>query len=125
MKKLILALTLVTCSSVALAASAALCSAGPTPAGNVTGATDGTTFVRATFAPTCSPNTVMIYEQDTGKLWAAAASTKGQSFFGSSTNGGSVGSLGQCNTGKTCGDAAAVKTKLETPLTAAAALGNT
>ena len=124
MKKTILTMALFAFSTVAMAQTT-VCSASGTPAANVIGATDGSLFVRATFAPTCSPNTVMQYQQDTGKLWAASASVKGQTFYGASTNGGSVGSLGACNSNKTCGTASEVEGKLTTPLAAAEKLGNT
>lgn len=127
MKKLIFTLALAACSSAAMAAATNICLSDSKPKANVAGLTDGTLFVRATFAPTCSPNTVMSYDQDSSKLWAAAASVKGQNIYGSSTNGGSVGSLGACNSNKTCGEPATVKGVVEgaNGLTKAATLGNT
>lgn len=126
MKKLAFGFALAAMSSVALAQTT-ICLATGAPAANVDGAPDGNTFVRATFAPTCGANTVMVYQQDTGKLWAASASSKGQSFFGASTNGGSVGNIGPCNAGKTCGVPATVASNLagNAALGKAATLGNT
>lgn len=123
MKKLIIALAIGACSSAAMAATTDVCSAG-TPF-NVVGATDGTKFVRVTFAPTCSTNTVMVGDDDGTKYWGASASVKGQSIFGASTNGGSVPNLGQCNAGKACGATAATKTAVSAQMNAAATLGNT
>jgi hypothetical protein len=124
MKKIIIALALAASSSVAMAAVTTVCNATPTPT-NVPGRTDGTLFVRATFAPTCSTNTIMQVDDDGTKVWGASASIKGQSVFGGSTNGGSVGKLANCNAGKACGTAAATTTTVSGQMTAAAALGNT
>lgn len=123
MKKLIIALALGACTSGAMAATTDVCAAG-TPS-NVVGATDGTKFVRVTFAPTCSTNTVMVGDDDGTKYWGTSASVKGQSIFGASTNGGSVPNMGQCNSGKACGATAATRTAITAKMTDAAALGNT
>ncbi len=123
MKKTIIALALAACSSFAMAAATQVCTNG-TPT-NVPGATDGTLFVRVIFAPTCSTNTIMVQDDDGTKVWAGAASSKGQSLFGGSTNGGSVGNLGQCNLGKACGTPAATKTAVDGIMNTAKGLGNT
>ena len=123
MKKMIIALALVASSSVVMAANLTVCSVGTST--NVPGATDGSKFVRVTFAPTCSTNTVVVVDDDGTKVWGASASVKGQSLFGGSTNGGSVGNMGPCNNGKACGATEATTTAVQGKMTAAAALGNT
>ena len=121
MKKIIIALALAACSSVSMAATTA-CNVGIQQ--NVPGATDGSKFVRVQFAPTCSTNTYMTVDDDGTKVWGASASVKGQSVFGGSTNGGSVGNMGPCNSGKACGPTNAASS-VSTTMTAAALLGNT
>jgi hypothetical protein len=123
MKKLIIALVLGACGSVAMAATTDVCSVGT--ASNVVGSTDGSKFIRVTFAPTCSTNTVIVGDDDGTKYWGTSASVKGQSIFGASTNGGSAGNLGACNSGKACGTAAATKTAITAQMATAATLGNT
>ena len=123
MKKIIIALVLGVSSSFAMAAETTVCNNG-TPT-NVPGATDGTLFVRVTFSPTCSTNTVMTQDDDGTKVWATAASSKGQSVFGGSTNGGSIANMGACNAGKACGTPAATLTTIKTKMAAAGAFGNT
>lgn len=125
MKKTLIALAFGLCSSFAMAAPTLVCNNSSTPSANVPGATDGSLFVRVTFAPTCSTNTVLVQDDDGTKVWAGSASSKGQSLFGGSTNGGSVGNMGQCNSGKACGTAGATKTAVDGIMTAAKALGNT
>ena len=125
MKKIIIALALAACSSVTIAATSelAVCTAS-TPV-NVPGTQDGTLFVRTTFAPTCSVNSIVVVNDDAIKVWATGASIKGQSIFGGSTNGGTVGNMGPCNSGKACGTAADTTTAVKTKTTAAGALGST
>lgn len=125
MKKTIIALAFGLCSSFAMAGNTQVCYNSGTPKANVPGAADGSLFVRVTFAPTCSTNTIMVQDDDGTKVWAAAASSKGQSLFGGSTNGGSVGNMGACNGGKACGTPDATNTAVEGKMTAAKALGNT
>jgi hypothetical protein len=109
-------------SSVTMAQTV-ICSATGTPIVTIPGSSDGSTFVRTTFNPTCSPSTHMIFQQDSAALWAAAASSKGGNTFGGSTNGGSVKALGPCNTGKTCGTTA--PTDAAARLAAAKIIGDT
>jgi hypothetical protein len=123
MKKILIALALATCGSVAMAATTDVCVAGTVT--NVAGATDGTKFVRTTFAPTCGGNTVIVADDDGTKVWGTSASVKGQSIFGASTNGGAVTNYGYCNSGKACGAAAATKTAITAQMASAATLGNT
>jgi hypothetical protein len=123
MKKIIIALALAACGSVAMAATTDVCVAGTVT--NIAGATDGSRFVRTLFAPTCGGNTVIVADDDGTKFWGTSASVKGQSMFGGSTNGGAVGNLGACNSGKACGTTAATKTAITAQMAAAAALGNT
>jgi hypothetical protein len=124
MKKLIIALVLGACGSAAMAATTDVCAPGSPPF-NVIGAVDGSKFIRVTFAPTCSTNTVMVGDDDGTKYWGTSGSVKGQSIFGASTNGGSAGNMGPCNAGKACGTTAATKTAITGKMTDAAALGNT
>lgn len=123
MKKLIIALALAACGTVAMAATTDVCVAGTVT--NIAGATDGSKFVRTLFAPTCGANTVIVADDDGTKFWGTSASIKGQSIFGGSTNGGAVSKFADCNAGKACGTAAATKTAITGQMTAAAALGNT
>jgi hypothetical protein len=122
-KKIIIALALAACGSAAMAATTDVCVAGTRT--NITGATDGTRFVRATFAPTCGSNSVIVADDDGTKFWGTSASVKGQTMYGASTNGGAVTSYGYCNAGKACGAATATKTAITAQMANAAALGNT
>lgn len=129
MNKLIFGALLGICATGAFAqvAGQQVCAAaGQGGATNVSGSTNGNLFVRVAFTATCSTNTVVVYSDDGTKVWAAGASTKGQSGFGGSTNGGSVSNVGLCNANKACGTAAATLAYVgAAPLTAAAAMGNT
>ena len=126
MKKIIVALALAVCSSVSMAQTVTTaCSPGNTTVVNVPGKQDGTLFVRTTFAPTCSANSVVQVSDDAVKVWGVSASVKGQSIFGGSTNGGTVGNLGPCNSGKACGTPADTLTAIQAQDGKAKALGNT
>lgn len=103
MKKFIIGMALAVASSASMAATTNVCNGSGQKVADVAGGTDGTTFVRVTFSPTCGGNTVLSYDQDTGKLWAAAASVKGSNVFGGSTNGGSVGVVRACRPAGTTG----------------------
>lgn len=123
MKK-ILFVGMVALFSSATMAQTVICSATGTPIVVIPGSSDGSTFVRNAFNPTCSPNTHMIFEQDGGALWAAAASSKGATVFGGSTNGGSVKSVGLCySDSKTCGTTA--PTRASALLATAKTIGDT
>lgn len=102
MKKILVLASLAALSSGVFAATA--CSGGT--ATNVTGATDGSKFVRTTFAPSCSPNTEVVYTDDGGKVYGGSASIKGKAYFGASTNGGAVQKVGDCSGSGACGTTA-------------------
>jgi len=71
---------------------------------NVTGSS--TNFVRTTFAPSCSPATIVVYTDNGGSLYGGSASTKGKAYFGASTNGGAVLKVGDCSGSGACATAA-------------------
>lgn len=128
MKKFVIGAAFVFASSVSLATTTNVCNASGQKVADIAGGTTGTTFVRVTFAPTCGGNTVLSYDQDAGKLWAAAASIKGANVFGGSTNGGSVGVVRACRTsppGATCGNVGDTQGFVSTGVTLAESLGNT
>lgn len=57
----------------------------------VTGATDGTTFVRTTFTPKCSANVFLVGDDVSPTVYrVGAASQKGKTRFNGSTVGGAV-----------------------------------
>ena len=57
----------------------------------VTGATDGTTFVRTTFTPKCSANVFLVGDDVNPTVYrVGAASGKGKTRFNGSTVGGAV-----------------------------------
>ena len=55
---------------------------------------DGTTFLRQEMKAKCSNNVYMSADQDTAKAWVAAGSSKGKSYWGGNTDGGSAQKLG-------------------------------
>lgn len=102
MKKIILASLLCVVSSAGFAANA--CVGGVATA--VPEAADGTKFVRTQFSPVCSPNTTMVYTDNGAKVYGGAASVKGATYYGASTEGGTVKKVGEC-ANKNCGGQAA------------------
>lgn len=63
----------------------------------VTGATNGTKFVRVDFMPKCSANVLAQYEDGGTRFDVASGSTKGKSTFMGSTVGGGVTKAGDCD----------------------------
>lgn len=92
MKKLFVSLALgaaaATATTSALAVDACTGTAGNGSA--VTGAADGTKFVRTTFTPKCSANVLLQYTDQTTTFAVAAGSKKGKSTFIGNTAGGAV-----------------------------------
>lgn len=120
MKKLFVSLALgaaaVAASSAALAATACTGAAGN--GNSVTGATDGTKFVRVTFTAKCSANVRSQYTDNTTTFAVAAGSSKGKNTFLGNTAGGAVKVSAACDaSGCTDGN-------VSTALTAAEALGS-
>lgn len=117
MKKIILAAILMASGSAAYALDA--CVAGTaTP---VTGS--ATSFVRVTFTPVCSANSVVQYTDDANnqRVYGGSASSKGASYFGGSTLGGAIQRVGDC-TNKSCGGTETA-TRAGAGMTAAQAYG--
>lgn len=93
------------------------CNGDPTKAAAVTGKADGTTFVRVTFTPKCSANTLVDYEDQTTNFAVAAGSLKGKATFIGSTAGGGVAKSADCAAASGC-----VAADIATALGAAKAL---
>lgn len=92
MKKLFVSLALgaaaMAASNAALAATA--CSGAAGNGNSITGATDGSKFVRVTFTAKCSANVNSQYEDSTTTFAVAAGSSKGKNTFVGNTAGGAV-----------------------------------
>jgi hypothetical protein len=107
MKKLFVSLALgaaaAGATSSALAATACTGVAGNGSA--VTGATNGTKFVRVTFTAKCSANVISQYEDQTTTFAVAAGSSKGKNTFVGNTAGGAVKPSGTACAASGCTDA--------------------
>lgn len=84
---------------------------------DVTGNTDGSKFVRTTFKPQCSANTLVTVDQSATALWGGSGSKKGKSAFLGSTNGGAV------KPNASCAAAGCSDTEVDAAVTAAALIG--
>ena len=108
MKKIILSSVLAVAAVGANAASQSLCTGNPSNAVQVSGSSDGSTFVRVAFTPKCSNNVWLNGDDNQTYYRVGAASTKGKNYFGGSSVGGAVQPLGTCAaTGCSASDAAA------------------
>lgn len=123
MKKIILASLLMMFGSAAFAqAASSACSTGT--ASTIPGDNTGTLYIRIPFKPVCSANSVVRFTDNVAsqKLIAGAASVKGASYFGGSTQGGAIQRAGGCPNAA-CGDATAAATQADLGMTAADAYG--
>lgn len=98
MKKVILCSVLAAAaisSMNAQAASSSFCSGGA--ATNGVAASAGTSFIKQAFTPKCSTNVYLVGDEVSVTSFAVgAASAKGKTFFGGSSEGGAVQSYGTC-----------------------------
>ena len=120
MRKIILVIALGFSSMAAMAAEIEVCkgTAGPAAAA-ITGADDGSLFVRNTFTAQCSQDSLVTVDQDAVALWGGSASRRGGNFFAGSTNGGAIVPGGKCTDSKGgCGAG-----DITSAMTKAAALG--
>lgn len=116
MKKLFVALALgaaaAGASSSALAANACTGVAGN--GATVTGATDGSKFVRISFTAKCSANVLSQYTDQQTTFAVAAGSTKGKNIFIGNTAGGAIKPSGTA-----CASSGCTSSNVGTGLTAA------
>ncbi|MDN3577903.1 hypothetical protein QWZ03_14100, partial [Chitinimonas viridis] len=80
---------------------------------SVSGATDGSLFVKNSFQIKCSANTVVNILDDASQVAVCSVSKKGKTKFGGSSEGGAVEAKGTGCTGgagKCTGDAAVANT---------------
>lgn len=102
MKKCIFVVALALASMTAIAVDNP-CTGTAGEGAKVSGATDGTLFVRVEFKPQCSANTLVTVDQNPTALWGGAGSKKGKNAFLGSTNGGAVKVNAPCDS-KGCSD---------------------
>jgi len=88
--------------------SAAICTGISTASSSVTGATDGTLFVKANFQIKCSANTQVAVLDDGSQVAVCSVSKKGKTKFGGSSEGGAVEAKGQCSAAGSCAAEGAV-----------------
>lgn len=117
MKKVFLALALGAASASAVAADA--CTGASGNGASVTGATDGSKFVRVTFTAKCSANVLAKYTDQTTTFAVAAGSTKGKNTFIGNTAGGAVKPSGTA-----CASSGCTDDNVNSALTAAEALSS-
>lgn len=109
MNKIIVGLSLCVASSVALAASAQVCTGTAGSGAQVTetlGLITGTAgFVKTPFTPKCSANTLVYFAQSANSAAVGSVSTKGNQIFGGNSSGGAVAKTGDCASACATGDA--------------------
>jgi len=90
-----------------------LCTGLAAASNTVTGATDGTLFVKNEFQIKCSANTLVNIADDNSQVAVCSVSKKGKTKFGGSSEGGAVEAKGTGCTGgpgKCSGDPAVLNT---------------
>ena len=103
MKNIILGSVLTIAAVTSITAQAeAFCAGGPAGASTVTAAAADTSFVKVAFTPKCSANVFLQGDDRSATVYTVgAASVKGKTYFGGTSEGGSVGNVGECD--KTAG----------------------
>ena len=99
MKKIILLVALGLTSMAAMAEEVGVCTG--TTSGVGIAKTD-TSFIKSSFTPTCSIDTLVTVNMDQVKLWGASASLKGKKYFAGSTNGGAIKPVADCAASTGC-----------------------